>query len=220
MTFEQTANLEITIFARGPSAPKIVDPASPPFAIRFPSPQFVFTFSSNAMSCKHYCYHFVGAACLFVSFTMSAAAGERFVAEHPANPDRNFFIVKIGRTLLVTDSDGGKLVYERQPSHDSYDGQMEAYYSSDAQQFVRWPNNNSGRMELGSPAGRSVLWKSSVTRIRRADSYDRPAVARQAPPQNVRIGVSATFFNGRSRFGRFSGSSMSVGAQVVPRRSR
>lgn len=52
--------------------------------------------------------------------------------------------------LSIRDAGGTVTRYQRAPRYDTKDGHYNGYSSREAQQVIRWPSSNSGRMQIGT----------------------------------------------------------------------
>lgn len=68
--------------------------------------------------------------------------------------------------LQVVGADGNATIYTRQPAYDSEDGEWIGYASRGAEQILRWPANNSGKMQIGEIRGDGVRYRYSQMSIR------------------------------------------------------
>ncbi|MDB5385150.1 MAG: hypothetical protein JWM11_796 [Planctomycetaceae bacterium] len=119
---------------------------------------------------------------LFASFSW----GQDYVLENPANPAASSVASMAGGELSIVDSTGRRFVYVRRPDLDSPDGQFLAYYTRDADQFLRWPVRNSGSLEIGRVQVGVMTWNESRMQLRRADV---PAGTGYVPGSPLHIGT-------------------------------
>jgi hypothetical protein len=96
------------------------------------------------------------------------AWGQEFVLENPENPMAASAATMAGGDLSIVDTTGRRFVYVRRPDLDSRDGQFLAYYTRDADQFLRWPVKNTGSLEIGRVQVGVMTWSESRMQIRLA----------------------------------------------------
>ena len=77
--------------------------------------------------------------------------------------------------LSVQDSTGSVTRYQRAPRYDTTDQLLLGYSSRQAQQVIRWPANNSGRMQIGTLQNGQVQFAWSKMNI---------VASQQIPPSN------------------------------------
>lgn len=91
--------------------------------------------------------------------------------------------------LQVVGADGNATIYTRQPAYDSQGGEWIGYASRGAEQILRWPASNSGKMQIGEVRGNSVRYRYSQMSIRPVGRLpgrvaDRPVL----PPSDFEAG--------------------------------
>jgi len=106
---------------------------------------------------------FIG-CCWFSSISF----GQDYILENPADPAGASSAVITDGELAVTDASGRRFTYVRRRDMDSKDGQFIAFYSRDADQFLRWPVRNTGSLEIGRVQVGVMVWSESRMQIRRA----------------------------------------------------
>lgn len=104
--------------------------------------------------------------CLGLTSSMSPA--QDFVLENPMDPAASSMATLAGGELSIVDATGRRFEYVRRPDLDSKDGQFLAYYTRDADQFLRWPVRNTGKMEIGRVQLGVMTWTESRMQLRRA----------------------------------------------------
>ncbi len=119
--------------------------------------------------------------------TMAYAAGqERFRLEVPgANVTADATIA--GNELVVVDQAGKTSVYVREAQFDSPDRAWQAYYSRSINQVIRWPESQTGNVQIGEFVGGSVRYRPSQMTIRAIErNSERPVL----PPAMPRPGAN------------------------------
>ncbi len=96
--------------------------------------------------------------------------------------------------LTITSSLGGTTEYVRKTQFDSADGEWLGYYSSAAQQVIRWPKSESGNLQVGTLIGAQPSYRQSLMQIVQQS---------QAPGANVKAEEKVFSEGANNRF-RFS----------------
>lgn len=115
-----------------------------------------FITSSNAV-----CLSLVG---VLVPMCSMASADERFELA-TADGKQKSTAVRSAERLSITTSAGGTTQYDRKTQFDSEDGVWLGYFSSSAQQVVRWPASNSGNLQVGKLLGSRVRYRKSLMHV-------------------------------------------------------
>lgn len=68
--------------------------------------------------------------------------------------------------LQIVAADGALTEYGRDRRFDSQDGQWLGFQSQVDRQILRWPTSNSGRMQIGTRSGNSIVFRASQMTIR------------------------------------------------------
>ncbi|HVW00074.1 MAG TPA: hypothetical protein VHB77_07035 [Planctomycetaceae bacterium] len=106
------------------------------------------------------------AGAVWLAITTVSVAAERYTLETGTNGSTRSQAVVDDDRIVITDTQGQRFTYERSANADNDDGSMLAYYSRQAGQYLRWPANNTGRMEIGTPTKAGVSWRPSQMQIR------------------------------------------------------
>jgi hypothetical protein len=86
-------------------------------------------------------------------------------------------------SLQVTDAQGKVTVYIRDARFDSADGLWLAFYSRSLNQVIRWPQNNTGNVQIGDMVGGEAVYRASQMVISALPRNPVPNV--QPPAQNI-----------------------------------
>jgi len=115
--------------------------------------------------------------CLLTSLSF----GQDYVLENPADPAGASTAVVTGEELTVVDATGRRFNYTRRPDMDSKDGRYVAFFSLDANQFLRWPVKNTGNLEIGRVQRGVMTWTPSRMEIRPLAPPPGPAFVAGSP---------------------------------------
>lgn len=103
--------------------------------------------------------------CMFCALSATAGAQD-FVLENPADPAAASTATIVGTDLVITDAGSRQFVYVRRPDLDTADGSFQAFFSTAANQYLRWPVSGVGNMQIGRVVAGTVLWSPSRMQIR------------------------------------------------------
>jgi hypothetical protein len=109
------------------------------------------------------------AGAVWLAIATVSVAAERFTLEAGTNGSVRSQAVVDDDQVVITDAQGQRFTYDRSANADSDDGSMRAYYSGKATQYLRWPVNNTGRLEIGKPTEAGISWRASQMSIRGGD---------------------------------------------------
>ena len=71
-----------------------------------------------------------------------------------------------GAALEITSDAGNTTIYARDRRFDSADGRWKGYFSSTANQIIRWPASSTGNMQIGTVLRSSIEYRTSQMTIR------------------------------------------------------
>lgn len=103
--------------------------------------------------------------CAFCGLSLSAQAQD-FLLENPLDPAAASTASIIGTDLVITDAGGRQFVYVRRPDLDTTDGSFQAFFSTAANQYLRWPVIGAGNMQIGKVVAGTLVWSPSRMQVR------------------------------------------------------
>ncbi len=127
-------------------------------------------------------------ATMTIFLTSSLANAQQFTLSAPSLNITSRAILSATR-LEVIDAQGVVNRYDRDTVLDSEDGQWIAYRSPQTGKILRWPQNNSGSLQIGTPQGGTVRYSASQMQIQQAPGSvpnpgNRPPAGSILPPMN------------------------------------